>query len=117
VAVLDQAQHLVVAGLLHAGLELAHVAAGKEGLAGTGQHDRLDVGLAAQGFEGGLEAGAHLARQGVDGRAVDRDDGHFALHGNAHYFAHFMAPAKMSGQAAPAFRVSEACRRTVGTDF
>jgi len=102
-AVLDQAQHLVVAGRLHAGLEFAHVAAGKEGLAGAGQHDGPRGRLAAQEFEGGLEAGAHLAREGVDGRAVDRDDGDLALHRNTYKLAHCLAPAKKLLKKSPAF--------------
>jgi hypothetical protein len=115
-AVLDQAQHLVVAGLEDACLEFAHVAAGKKGLAGAGQHDALHGGVAAQRREGGLEAGAHLARQGVDGGAVDRDDGDVALHRNIHCFAHFVAPAKI-WRKSPHLPFPEAFRRVAGTDF
>ena len=73
-AVLNQPHRLAVAGLEDTGLELAHIAAGDERLAGASQHDRTHVRGRTQFPECFAQAGAHIAAHRVDGRAVDRDD-------------------------------------------
>ena len=90
-AVLDQAQHFVVARLENPGLEFTHVAAGEKSLAGAAQHDRLGTFL-AQGLEALLQPGAHFARHGIHGWAIDSHDCDSVLDGVAHYVGHAISP-------------------------
>jgi hypothetical protein len=63
------------------GFELADVGAGDEGAAAADQHDGVDVGVLAEGFDAVLDAVADGGRQRIHRRIVDREDADTPLGG------------------------------------
>ena len=55
--------------------ELADVGAAGEGLAGPGEHDRLDGGIGGGAVEPLYDAAPQLVPEAVDGRVVQSDHG------------------------------------------
>ena len=106
-AVLHGGDDVVQAGALGRLAELADVGAGDEGAAAADQHDGVDVGVLAEGFDAVLDAVAHAGGERIHRRVVDGQDCDAPLGGAKHCVGHGCSSLENGHSSWPVLAIPE----------